>query len=211
MSYANSAAKRSIDLFAAALALVVLSPLIAATALAVRLRLGSPVLFRHVRPGLRGRPFTVLKFRTMRDARDKSGEPLPDSDRLTPFGRFLRSTSLDELPELLNVVQGTMSIVGPRPLLTDYLPLYSPEQARRHDARPGITGLAQISGRNSLSWDERFRLDAWYVDHASPWLDAKIVFRTFAQVAGRQGITSPNRDYVERFLGSSSSSHDGTS
>jgi sugar transferase EpsL len=210
--YADGATKRASDIVIALLALVVLLPVIAATALLVRLRLGTPVLFRHVRPGRYGKPFTLCKFRSMIEARDGAGNLLPDPARLTMLGRVLRATSVDELPELFNVLQGTMSIVGPRPLLMDYLPLYSAEQARRHDVRPGITGLAQISGRNALSWDEKFRLDVWYVEHASFWLDMKIIAMTIAETLSRRGITSPNRDYVERFAGSAGAkqaAHDG--
>ena len=159
--------KRLIDIIGSAAALALLSPVILATAVAIRLRLGTPVLFAQQRPGLRGRPFVMHKFRTMLDAHDADGHPLPDSERLTPFGRFLRSTSLDELPGLWSVLKGDMSLVGPRPLLMSYLPLYSPEQARRHEVRPGITGWAQVNGRNALSWEEKFRLDVWYVDHRS--------------------------------------------
>lgn len=174
--------KRLLDLSAAAIALVLLSPLMIIVGLAVRLFLGSPVMFVQERPGLQGRPFHLVKFRTMRNARDASGALLPDADRLGKFGRFLRRTSLDELPQLINVIRGDLSLVGPRPLLTQYLPLYSAEQRRRHDVKPGITGLAQVSGRNSISWQEKLALDVWYVDHRSMTLDLKIILRTVGKV-----------------------------
>ena len=193
--------KRLMDIVLAGLALVLLSPVVAAIALLVRLKLGRPVLFRQVRPGLHARPFTILKFRTMLDACTAEGEPLPDCERLTPFGRWLRSTSLDELPELWNVVRGDMSLVGPRPLLMEYVPLYSPEQARRHDVRPGITGWAQINGRNALSWDEKFALDRWYVDNHSLWLDLRIIAATAGSVLGRRGISAEGEATMPRFTG----------
>lgn len=174
--------KRLLDLSAAAIALVLLSPLMIIVGLAVRLFLGRPVMFVQERPGLQGRPFHLVKFRTMRNARDASGALLPDADRLGKFGRFLRRTSLDELPQLINVIRGDLSLVGPRPLLTQYLPLYSAEQRRRHDVKPGITGLAQVSGRNSISWQEKLALDVWYVDHRSMTLDLKIILRTVGKV-----------------------------
>jgi len=170
-------------------------------ALAVRLRLGVPVLFRQRRPGLHGQPFTLLKFRTMTGARDAAGNLLPDAERLTPLGRFLRATSLDELPELLNVLKGEMSLVGPRPLLLEYLTRYTPEQARRHDVRPGITGWAQVNGRNALSWEHKFALDVWYVDHVSLGLDLKILVLTALRVLARQGISQPGHATMEEFLG----------
>jgi lipopolysaccharide/colanic/teichoic acid biosynthesis glycosyltransferase len=196
-----SAAKRALDLVAAGAALLVLAPVILATAAAVRVRMGSPVLFRQQRPGLGGKPFYMMKFRTMLDAVDSAGAPLSDAERLTPFGRFLRSTSLDELPELLNVLRGDMSLVGPRPLLMHYLPLYSPEQARRHEARPGITGWAQVNGRNALSWDEKFALDVWYVDNRTFWLDVKILFLTVARVFRRHGISQEGEATAAAFAG----------
>lgn len=196
-----SGTKRLLDLALAVPALVVLSPVLAVTALLVRTRLGTPVLFRQERPGLHGRPFMLLKFRTMRDAVDARGEPLPDDQRLTPFGRRLRSTSLDELPTLWNVVRGDMSLVGPRPLLMEYLPRYSPEQARRHEARPGITGWAQVNGRNAISWDEKFRLDVWYVDHRSLALDLRILWMTVRKVFIREGISQPGHVTMEKFRG----------
>lgn len=195
-------AKRLIDLSVATALLVLLSPLLAFVALLVRWRLGSPVLFTQVRPGLGGQPFTLWKFRTMRDTTDAQGRPLADEARLTRFGRVLRSTSLDELPELVNVVRGDMSLVGPRPLLMDYLPRYTPEQARRHEMRPGITGWAQIHGRNALSWEDRFELDVWYVDHWSLSLDFTIMRRTLLEVVRRDGISQPGHVTAAPFQGS---------
>lgn len=194
--------KRTIDLIGSWAGLVVLSPVLAGVALGVRWRLGSPVLFRQVRPGLGGRPFEMVKFRTMTDGRDASGALLPDAERLTAFGRFLRSTSLDELPELWNVVRGDMSLVGPRPLLMHYLDLYTPEQARRHEVKPGITGWAQVNGRNAATWDERFAMDVWYVENQSFWLDVKILARTFWKVFKREGVTQEGQSTVEYFTGS---------
>lgn len=170
----------------------------------VRCKLGSPVLFRQVRPGLHGRPFMMVKFRTMTDERGADGELLPDAQRLTSFGRFLRATSLDELPELWNVLRGEMSLVGPRPLLMEYLPLYSPEQARRHEVCPGITGWAQVNGRNALSWEERFKLDVWYVDHRSLWLDLRILWLTVRKVIVREGISAQGEATMPKFTGSKS-------
>ena len=193
--------KRLFDLTAALLGLAALAlPLLALIAL-VRIKLGRPVFFRQTRPGLHGRPFQMVKFRTMTDARGPDGALLPDADRLTPFGRFLRSTSLDELPELWNVLRGDMSLVGPRPLLMEYLPLYTPEQARRHAVRPGITGWAQVNGRNALSWEEKFALDVWYVDHQSLWLDIRILWMTAVKVLRRQDISAPGEATVEYFKG----------
>jgi len=168
----------------------------------VRVKLGSPILFRQKRPGLHGQPFTILKFRTMTNARDTEGNLLPDEDRLTPFGQWLRSTSLDELPEILNVLRGDMSLVGPRPLLVEYLAYYTPEQMRRHEVRPGITGWAQVQGRNALSWDEKFALDTWYVDHQSLWLDLRILWMTIWKVLSREGINQPGYATAEFFRGS---------
>ncbi|GAF54435.1 lipid carrier : UDP-N-acetylgalactosaminyltransferase [Psychrobacter sp. JCM 18901] len=170
--------KRLFDIVGATTALVVLSPIYAATAYKVSKNLGAPVLFRQIRPGLYGKPFEMIKFRSMKDDIDADGNPLEDGARLTSFGKALRNTSLDELPELWNVIKGDMSLVGPRPLLMEYLPLYNDEQARRHDVRPGITGYAQINGRNAIGWNERFALDTWYVDNQSLWLDIKILFKT---------------------------------
>ena len=182
--------------------LTMLSPFLAFVALAVWATLGSPVLFAQVRPGLAERPFRLFKFRTMTGAKGADGVPLPDQDRLTPFGRFLRSTSLDELPELWNVLRGDMSLVGPRPLLLEYLPRYSSEQARRHTVRPGITGWAQVCGRNALSWDERFRLDVWYVDNVALRLDISILLRTVGSVLRREGISSGSHATMQKFKGS---------
>ena len=180
--------KRLFDLVVVILLAPFWLPVMAIVALLVRWRLGSPVLFRQRRPGLLGRPFLILKFRSMIDAHGPDGHPLPDEDRLTPFGHFLRSVSLDELPSLLNILRGDMSLVGPRPLLEEYLPLYSPEQARRHDVRPGLTGWAQVNGRNALSWDAKFALDLWYIEHRSLWLDIRILFLTALKVVRREGI-----------------------
>jgi sugar transferase EpsL len=195
------AAKRALDLAVGGAALVVLAPALAATAIAVRRSMGAPVLFRQERPGLRGAPFTVLKFRSMRDAHDDRGRPLPDSERLTSVGRFLRATSLDELPQLWNVVRGDLSLVGPRPLLMQYLARYSPEQARRHAVKPGITGWAQVNGRNAISWDEKFALDVWYVDHWSLWLDLKILALTALKVVRRDGIAQQGHVTMSEFMG----------
>lgn len=195
--------KRAFDIAAAGIALLLLSPVLAYVAWQVRRKMGAPVLFRQIRPGLGGVPFEMVKFRTMRDAVDKAGCPLPDADRLTPFGNFLRASSLDELPELWNVFKGDMSLVGPRPLLMEYLPLYSAEQARRHEVRPGVTGWAQINGRNSVSWDEKFKLDVWYVNHQSFWLDLKILLLTVKKVLIRDGISAQGEATMPRFTGSS--------
>lgn len=185
-----------------------LSPIILMTAIAVRFRLGAPVIFRQTRAGLNARPFEMLKFRTMRNATGPDGAALSDAERLTPFGRFLRAASLDELPSLWNVVKGDMSLVGPRPLLLDYLPLYSPEQARRHEVRPGLTGWAQVNGRNAISWEDRFRLDVWYIDNRSLLLDAKILLMTVQKVYRREGISSATSATMERFTGSSDNGND---
>jgi lipopolysaccharide/colanic/teichoic acid biosynthesis glycosyltransferase len=195
-------AKRSFDVVVAAALLVLLSPVIAVVALLVRLRMGSPVLFRQRRPGLRGRPFTMVKFRTMTDGRDARGALLPDDARLTSLGRFLRRTSLDELPELFNVLRGDMSLVGPRPLLMEYLPLYSAEQSRRHHVRPGITGWAQVNGRNALTWEEKFALDVWYVDHRSFRLDLDILRRSVALALAGRGVSAPDHATARPFEGS---------
>jgi len=199
---AFDAQKRAFDVVVAGVGLVVLSPLLLLVAVAVRATMGAPVLFRQTRPGRRGRPFEVLKFRTMTDRRGADGALLPDADRLTSLGRLLRRTSLDELPELVNVVRGDMSLVGPRPLLEEYLDLYTPEQARRHDVRPGITGWAQVNGRNATTWDERFAHDAYYVDHRSMRLDLHILKRTVAQVLSGAGVTQPGEATMARFTGS---------
>jgi len=193
--------KRLLDLLLAGTALLLLWPALLLVALLVRANLGSPVLFRQTRPGLGGAPFQIIKFRTMRDATRPDGRPLPDAERLTRFGRFLRASSLDELPELWNVVRGDMSLVGPRPLLVQYLERYSPRQARRHEVRPGITGWAQVNGRNAITWEEKFELDVWYVDHKSLMLDLKILWLTFASVLRREGVSQPGHATMEEFMG----------
>jgi len=193
--------KRLLDLVIVVLALLLLSPLLLVVALSVRLFLGKPVLFRQQRPGYKGRPFFIYKFRTMTNASDSAGNLLPDAERLTPLGRFLRAFSLDELPELFNILRGEMSVVGPRPLLMEYLPRYSPEQMRRHEAYPGLTGWAQIHGRNALTWADKFRLDVWYVDHWSFWLDIRIILLTFWKVLQREGISQPGQATTEYFMG----------
>lgn len=193
--------KRWFDLILTLPALALLSPLIAGLAVLVRTRLGASVLFRQQRPGLNGRPFTILKFRSMTDAHDAQGNLLPDAERLPPLGRFLRSTSLDELPELWNVLRGDMSLVGPRPLLMQYLDRYTPEQARRHEVRPGITGWAQVNGRNALTWEQKFALDVWYIDHVSLWLDLKIIALTFWKIVKREDISQPGQATAEEFMG----------
>ena len=193
--------KRIFDIIAASLLMLVLLPILVILTVLVRIKHGTPVLFGQTRPGYKGRPFKIYKFRTMTDARGKNGNLLPDDQRLTTFGRFLRALSLDELPELINVLSGKMSMVGPRPLLVQYLERYSAEQARRHDVLPGITGWAQVNGRNQLSWDEKFRLDVWYVDHWSFWLDIKILFLTIWKVIKREGITQPGHATAEEFMG----------
>ncbi|MBI2759639.1 MAG: sugar transferase [Chloroflexi bacterium] len=196
-----SPGKRIFDLLAASLGLIVISPIIFLIAILVRVFLGTPILFRQQRPGFKGRPFYIYKFRTMTDARGPDGNLLPDSARLTRFGRFLRSLSLDEFPELFNILRGEMSLVGPRPLLMEYLPLYSPEQMRRHDAHPGLTGWAQINGRNAIDWPTRFALDVWYVDHWSFWLDIKILFLSLWKVIRREGVSQPGQATTEYFTG----------
>ena len=193
--------KRIIDLVFVISTSIMLLPLLAALALLVRWRLGSPVFFRQQRPGLHGKPFIIYKFRTMTNATDETGRLLPDSERLTAFGKFLRSTSFDELPELWNVLKGDMSLVGPRPLLMQYLERYTPEQMRRHDMKPGITGWAQVNGRNAISWEEKFALDVWYVDHQSFWLDVKILARTIWKVVYREGISQQGEATMQEFQG----------
>lgn len=194
--------KRSLDICASILGLTLLSVPLITLGLLVLLRLGSPIFFRQQRPGLQGRPFTMLKFRTMTDEKGTDGQLLPDAVRLTSFGRFLRASSLDELPELWNVLKGDMSLVGPRPLLMEYLPLYTPEQARRHEVRPGITGWAQINGRNAISWEAKFKLDVWYVDNCTLWLDIKILWLTVKKVPLRQGISADGEATMSKFTGS---------
>lgn len=196
--------KRLLDIVIASIALVLLSPLYFYVAHKVKKNLGSPVLFRQVRPGLNGKPFEMIKFRTMKDAVDAEGNPLPDSERLTSFGKMLRATSLDEMPELWNVIKGDMSVVGPRPLLMEYLPLYNKEQAKRHDVRPGMTGHAQVNGRNAISWEEKFKLDTWYVENQSIWLDFKIMLQTVKKVITKDDISEAGEVTMTKFTGSKS-------
>jgi lipopolysaccharide/colanic/teichoic acid biosynthesis glycosyltransferase len=193
--------KRCLDICASFSGLLLLAPVIVIVAWQIRRKLGSPVLFRQTRPGINGKPFEMIKFRTMRDAVDAAGNPLPDSERMTPFGSFLRSSSLDELPELWNVLKGDMSLVGPRPLLMEYLPLYSPEEYQRHKVRPGVTGWAQINGRNALTWEEKFKMDVWYVDNQSFFLDLKIIFLTVKKVVMRDGISADGEATMPKFTG----------
>ncbi|MDS1140056.1 sugar transferase [Pusillimonas sp. SM2304] len=193
--------KRLFDIAAAATALLLLSPVLAAVAVLVALKMGRPILFTQRRPGLHEQPFLMLKFRTMRDATDADGKTLDDAQRLTPFGRWLRSTSLDELPELWNVLKGELSLVGPRPLLMEYLPYYDDVQRRRHDVRPGLTGWAQVNGRNAVDWAERFELDVWYVDHCSFWLDMKILIMTVRLVLARKGVNAQGEATMRKFTG----------
>lgn len=193
--------KRVLDVVCSGLGLLVLSPVLLVLAILIALRLGRPVLFTQTRPGLHGKPFRMFKFRSMTSACDASGNLLPDDQRLTPFGQRLRSTSLDELPGLWAVLKGDMSLVGPRPLLMEYLPLYTPEQARRHEVRPGITGWAQVNGRNAISWEEKFALDVWYVDNQSLWLDIKILFLTVKKVFVREGISAAGEATMSKFTG----------
>ena len=200
--------KRLMDGLVAGLGILLLSPLLIFITVLVRARLGSPVLFRQTRPGLHGRAFMMLKFRTMTDARDQEGKLLPDRERINALGRFLRATSLDELPELWNVLRGDMSLVGPRPLLMEYLPLYTPEQARRHEVRPGITGWAQVNGRNAISWEDKFRLDVWYVDNHSLWLDLKVLLITLKKVFKREGINAGSDLTMPVFTGSAMGSNE---
>lgn len=194
--------KRPQDFCCALAAIIVLSPVMAVTAVLVRIKLGSPVIFKQKRPGLNGKIFTLYKFRTMTDKKDKNGELLPDEERLTRFGKILRSTSLDELPELVNMLKGDMSVVGPRPLLVKYLPLYNERQARRHEVRPGFTGYAQVHGRNAITWEDKFEKDVYYVDHISFLGDWKIIFQTVGTVLRREGISSETAQTMEEFEGS---------
>ncbi len=194
--------KRVFDFVVSLVALLLLALPLLILIVQVRGKLGSPVFFRQTRPGLYGKPFEMVKFRTMTDSRDSDGKLLPDASRLTQFGKFLRSSSLDELPELWNVLKGNMSLVGPRPLLMEYLPLYSPEQARRHEARPGITGWAQVNGRNALSWEEKFKLDVWYIENQSLWLDIKILALTVQKVLARDGVNAVGEATMSKFTGS---------
>jgi lipopolysaccharide/colanic/teichoic acid biosynthesis glycosyltransferase len=193
--------KRFIDILGAFFGLIIFPPALIIIFFLVRRKIGSPVFFRQTRPGKNGRPFEMIKFRTMRDATDSDGHPLPDAARLMPLGKRLRSSSIDELPELWNVLKGEMSLVGPRPLLMEYLPLYTAEQARRHDVRPGITGWAQVNGRNAISWEEKFALDAWYVDNRTIWLDFKIIFMTVKKVLIREGISAEGEVTMSKFEG----------
>lgn len=193
--------KRLLDLVVSSLGLVILSPILLFLSILVGIFIGTPVFFHQIRPGYKGRPFYIIKFRTMTDDMDKAGNLLPDSERLTPFGRFLRSLSLDELPELYNILRGDMSLVGPRPLIMQYLSLYSPEQMRRHDCYPGLTGWAQINGRNAIDWPTRFALDVWYVDHRSFWLDIKIILTTIWKVISRENVSQPGQATIEYFTG----------
>ncbi|MQY52753.1 sugar transferase [Rhodocyclus gracilis] len=195
--------KRLFDVICSLLALILLSPVLLLVAWQIRRKLGSPVLFQQIRPGRYGQPFKMVKFRTMRDAIDVNGNPLPDAERMTPFGSRLRSSSLDELPELWNVLKGEMSLVGPRPLLMEYLPLYTKEQARRHGVRPGVTGWAQINGRNAISWEDKFKLDVWYVDNQSFWVDLKILLLTVKKVFVSEGISGAGEVTMSKFTGSS--------
>lgn len=197
----SSVVKRSLDLAVASLLLILLSPILGLTALAILVTVGRPILFRQARPGLKAKPFVLLKFRTMRDRRDAGGQLLSDGERITRLGRFLRRFSLDELPELCNVLKGEMSLVGPRPLLMQYLDRYSPEQARRHEVKPGITGLAQVNGRNALTWEQKFAFDVWYVDHWNAWLDLKILVKTFRQVTVQNGISFEGHATMPEFMG----------
>lgn len=200
--------KRLLDIVIASSALVLLSPVYAFVAYKVRKNLGSPVLFRQVRPGLHGKPFEMIKFRTMKDALDAEGNPLPDSERLTPFGKMLRATSLDEMPELWNVIKGDMSIVGPRPLLMEYLSFYNEQQAKRHNVRPGITGYAQVNGRNAISWEKKFELDTWYVENQSLWLDFKIMLKTIKKVIAKDDISAEGEATMSKFTGSAEHKND---
>lgn len=193
--------KRFADIIGAGSGLLLFLPFFFIITWLIRRNLGRPVFFHQVRPGLNGKPFRMVKFRTMADKRDSSGELLPDEARMTPFGKFLRASSLDELPELWNVLKGDMSLVGPRPLLMEYLPLYTPEQARRHEVRPGMTGWAQVNGRNALRWEEKFKLDVWYVDHPSFGLDMKILWMTISSVLRKSGINQKGQSTMEKFRG----------
>lgn len=193
--------KRALDILSAAIGLIVFFPILILISIMIHREMGSPVLFRQTRPGLHGKPFQMIKFRTMRDAIDADGHSLPDAERLTKLGRFLRSSSFDELPELWNVLKGEMSLVGPRPLLMEYMPLYSSEQARRHDVRPGVTGWAQVNGRNAISWDKKFALDVWYVDNRNLFLDLKIICLTIRKVIRRDGISATGEATMSKFTG----------
>lgn len=193
--------KRLFDIFFALIIIIIFLPILLILTFLVSIKLGNPIIFYHQRPGLKGRAFILYKFRTMTEKKDIEGKLLPDEERLTKFGEFLRSTSLDELPELFNVLKGDMSLVGPRPLLMEYLDLYTPEQARRHEVKPGITGWAQVNGRNALSWEEKFKLDVWYVDNWSIWLDIRIIFMTFIKVLKREGVSAQGHITMPKFKG----------
>ena len=193
--------KRIFDIIASSIAILLLSPVMAVTAYFIHKKLGSPILFRQIRPGLNGKPFEMIKFRSMKDAVDKDGNQLPNNERLTSFGKKLRSSSLDELPEFWNVLKGDMSLIGPRPLLMEYLSLYTQEQNRRHDIRPGVTGWAQINGRNAISWQDKFKLDVWYIDHQSLWLDIKIIFLTVKKIIIKEGVNASSDITMEKFTG----------
>lgn len=197
--------KRLFDIVVALIALILFSPLYLFVAYKVKQNLGSPVLFKQTRPGLHGKPFEMIKFRTMKDGADENGNILPDAERLTPFGKMLRATSLDELPELWNVLKGDMSLVGPRPLLMEYLPLYNERQAKRHEVKPGITGYAQVNGRNAISWEQKFELDAWYVEHQSLWLDLKIIAKTIQKVIAKDDINAADDATMPKFEGNKKS------
>lgn len=197
----RSVTKRLLDILGSVCGLLLFSPIMVIVAVLIIRKMGSPVFFRQTRPGKDGKPFQMIKFRTMRDATDAKGLPLADADRLTRLGLFLRSSSLDELPELWNVLKGEMSLVGPRPLLMEYLPLYSAQQARRHEVRPGVTGWAQVNGRNAISWDEKFALDVWYVDNRNIWLDVKIIWQTIRKVFKREGISAAGEATMSKFTG----------
>lgn len=200
--FLHNLAKRSLDLAVSVPAAILIGPVLVIIAFIIRKTLGPPHFFTQARPGLDGKPFRLYKFRTMTDDRNDKGIQLPDAERLTPFGRFLRSTSLDELPELINILKGEMSIVGPRPLLMQYLDRYTPEQARRHEVKPGLTGWAQVNGRNAISWEEKFKLDVWYVDNQSAWLDLKIILMTIHKVLRREGISHAGEATMSEFMGS---------
>lgn len=200
--------KRLFDILATAVGLTLLFPAIAILCFLVKKNLGSPIFFRQIRPGKDGKPFEMIKFRTMRDAIDKEGNPLPDSERLTPFGQKLRAMSLDELPELWNVLKGDMSLVGPRPLLMEYLSLYTKEQYRRHEVKPGVTGWAQVNGRNAISWEEKFKLDVWYVENQSLWLDIKIIILTLKKVFIKEGISAEGEATMAKFTGTENASEE---
>jgi len=193
--------KRLFDIIASIIFIILFAPILLVLCFLVRRKMGSPIIFSQVRPGLNARPFTMIKFRSMIDAYDEKGEPLPDSERLTRFGKFLRSSSIDELPEIWNVLKGDMSLVGPRPLLMEYVPLYTPEQAKRMDIRPGVTGWAQVNGRNAISWEKKFEMDVWYVENRTLWLDIKIIFMTLKKIIIKEGISADGEATMSKFTG----------